>query len=394
MNADVTFLLSTHNRRQVLLETLGRLRQASDRSGLSAQIIVVDNASGDGTAAAVQRQFPEVHLIRTYTNRGPCSKNLGLPVVAAPYVVFLDDDSYPSAESLPRMIRHFEQNPKLGAAIFDVTLPDGSRECSAYPAVFIGCGTAFRADALREVGGLPEDFFMAAEEYDLSLRLLDAGWRIRRFDDLRVMHLKTPGSRSPTRITRLDVRNNLLLATRRFPRKWIFPFALDWVRRYRWIAARRGWRHRAAFWLGLMESVPATFFARKRRPISDEAFEAFAHVDEIERRMRRLLDECGWQSIVLVDVGKNILPFWLAAQKCGVRVAAVADPLLAKPGRRYRGAPVVSDHAAQMLAVDGAVIANVSPVHAAARREKWRRTAYVPVVDLFESPKRAIRVAA
>ena len=52
------------------------------------------------------------------------------------------------------------------------------RECSAYPDVFIGCGTGFRRQALVEVGGLPEDFFMQAEEYDLSLRLLDAGWTV------------------------------------------------------------------------------------------------------------------------------------------------------------------------------------------------------------------------
>jgi len=67
------------------------------------------------------------------------------------------------------MMKHFDANPRLGAAVFTITLPDGSRECSAYPNVFIGCGTGFRRTALEQVGGLPADFFMQAEEYDLSL---------------------------------------------------------------------------------------------------------------------------------------------------------------------------------------------------------------------------------
>ena len=48
------------------------------------------------------------------------------------------------------MVEHFEAMPSLGAAVFTVTLPDGSRECSAYPDVFIGCGVGFRRAALRK----------------------------------------------------------------------------------------------------------------------------------------------------------------------------------------------------------------------------------------------------
>jgi hypothetical protein len=180
---------------------------------------------------------------------------------------------------------------------------------------------------------------------------------------------------------------------RRFPRKWAWLFAVDWTRRYQWIAGQRGWWHCVAFWIGAAQGAALTLFARSRKAISDEAFEKFARVEEIERRMRRLVRECGWRSILLLDVGKNILPFQLAAERCGVRVEAVVDARLAKPGRRHRGAPVVDDEAACRLAVDGAVVANVSPVHAAIRREQWRCTSYVPVVDLFESPRRAALAA-
>jgi hypothetical protein len=276
--------------------------------------------------------------------------------------------------------------------VFDVVLPDWSHECSAYPSVFIGCGTGFRREALLDVGGLPEDFFMQAEEYDLSLRLLEAGWSIRRFDDLRVTHLKTSGARMPARTTRLDVRNNLMVVMRRFPRQWRRPFMVDWMRRYWWIAqSKGGGGHRAAFWRGLIDGALRGLFGR--HAVSDEAFEQFAMIRAIQQRMSRAMQDGGYQSILLIDVGKNILPFWMAAQACGVRVVAVADSRLAKQGRRYRGVPVVDDRAAHLMHFDAAILANVSPVHATLRREQWRAAIRRPVIDLFEEPETLAMVA-
>src|SRR5690606_13400026 len=73
----VSFLISTYNRKAVLLDMLNRIGAC----GLDAQefeIIVVDNASPDGTADAVAAAFPHVHLIRLDRNVGPTAKNLAL----------------------------------------------------------------------------------------------------------------------------------------------------------------------------------------------------------------------------------------------------------------------------------------------------------------------------
>ena len=59
------------------------------------------------------------------------AKNAALPQALGKYVVFLDDDSFPRPGSIGRMIAHFEADETLGAATFTVTLPDGTRECSA-----------------------------------------------------------------------------------------------------------------------------------------------------------------------------------------------------------------------------------------------------------------------
>ncbi len=381
----VTFLISTHNRRDVLLATLRRLAEAGYAASCH-ETIVVDNHSSDRTAEAVAREFPEVRLIAIDHNRGPVSKNLGLAAAGGEFVIFLDDDSFPHAGAIERMIEHFRTDDRLGVVNFNVTLPDGSRECSAYPDVFIGCGAGFRKAALDEVGGLPDDFFMAAEEYDLSLRLLDAGWRIVAPGDLDVTHLKNGTSRFPERITRLDVRNNIILAARHFPLRWGLVLGLDWTRRYSWIAASKG--HRRAFWLGLAQGIGKCFWRLRRRPIGTAAFEQFSRMHQIERQMRRIALRYGARRVLLVDVGKSIYAFHRAAALAGLRVVAIADGALARPGRNYRGIRVVSDDDAMNMEFDLIVISNLSPVHAARRLGEWRQRMgdRIPVVDLLATP--------
>jgi hypothetical protein len=284
------------------------------------------------------------------------------------------------------MIRHFESDPDLGAAVFSVHLPDGSSECSAYPDVFIGCGTGFRRKALEEVGGLPEDFFMQAEEYDLSLRLLDAGWAVKRFDDLHVVHLKSSTARRPGRVMRLDVRNNMILARRYFPRQWIKPFQQDWMTRYYKIAAAR--KQRMSFFAGALQGFVSSRLQHKRKPISDAAFEAFAKIKEIKARLHLAQQNLDLKSMIFVDLGKNVLAYWMAAQGLGIDIVAIADQKLGaadtKRARRYRGIPIVDDEEAQTYAADAVLIANLSPVHARQRRRQWRAIAHRPVIDLFE----------
>ena len=378
----VSFVIATHNRRDVLLGTLDRVRHCG-LPGDAFETLVVDNASTDGTADAVRERFPDIAFIPRPRNEGPCAKNRAIRRARGEFVVFLDDDSFPQPGSIARMVERFRTQPQLGAAVFTITLPNGSRECSAYPDVCIGCGTGFRQSALQQAGGLPEDFFMAAEEYDLSLRLLDAGWAVRSFADLHVTHLKTPGSRYPRRITRLDARNNALLVLRFFPDPWRHVYAAEWLERYRLIASAKG--HRLAFWRGAVAGI-ALGMSAERRPISAAAFEQFARVRETYHRMREAVRRHRLRSVLFVDYGKNMPAYRLAAEACGLRVIAIADTALGGRGMRYRGIPILADEEARQLSFDAVIVSNLSPVHAELRRALWRdRLPDRPVIDLFES---------
>jgi GT2 family glycosyltransferase len=407
----VSFVVSTYNRRDVLLQTMAEI----ERCGLKREefeILVVDNASTDGTSDALRQSYPMIHLLNQEYNAGPVSKNLAIRSARGRYIIFLDDDSYPTPGSVARMMKHFDVRPKLGAAVFTITLPNGDRECSAYPNVFIGCGTGFRRTALEQVGGLPSDFFMQAEEYDLSLRLLAAGYEIQTFDDLHVTHLKSPTARASERVTQFDVRNNLVLITRYFPRKWVIPFAKDWLRRYRLIAHAKG--HEMAYYRGLVGGLLRTLRPSNRRPVDDATFEKLVKLNETELRLARAVREHNLRRILFVDFGKNMLPFYLAAKKCGLEVVAIADEKLGSadptpgqevddgglatvrgakrpPERRYRGIPILKDAACQDLGCDAAIISNLSPVHAAQRRNAWRTCGSDTrlVIDLFEDDRYA-----
>ncbi|HEY1683211.1 MAG TPA: glycosyltransferase family 2 protein [Tepidisphaeraceae bacterium] len=370
----LSFIISTFNRREVLLGTLARLRECE----IEHEVFVIDNASGDGTADAVRQKFPEVRLISLNENRGSCAKNLALPLARGEYVVFLDDDSFPQPGAIARMIEHFEELPMLGAAGFTVTLPDGSRECSAYPDVFIGCGVGFRRAVLEQVGGLPEDFFMQAEEYDLSLRLLDAGWDVRTFDDLHVTHLKTPGARVSERTMLLDVRNNLVLVARYFPQEWGWPYSRDWMLRYGIIAASKGYQN--AFEQGLAEASAKRTAGVGRREVSAKTFERFAKIDQTRQRMAKY----DFRRVLFADYGKNMLAYRLAAEACDMQIVAIADTNLG--GRRFtcHGIPIVDDQEAQQLEFDAIIVSNLSPVHARRAAECWRKRTDKPVIDLFE----------
>ncbi len=386
-NPSVSFVISTRNRRDVLLRTLTHIA-ACGLPPWEFETFVVDNASTDHTPGAVRVNFPKVNLIARRSNGGAVARNDALPKCRGTYVVFLDDDSFPMPGAVRRMIEKFNDRPRLGAAVFSVVLPDGRQECSAYPDVFIGCGTGFRRAALDQVGGLPSDFFMQAEEYDLSLRLLDAGWAVQRFDDLIVHHLKTPTARRSSRTTRLDVRNNLLLAARRFPLPAAIRLGIDWTRRYWWIA--RTQNHRLAFVGGLVQGAVRGLFdrinplSRQRKIVSPATMLRFTRREQIRSTLQSARERRGVCKVVFIDAGKNLSMFLAAARDAGVQVLAIADDKLTATGRRFGGVPIVSDAIARAMDFDAAVVSNLSPVHAETRRTTWRRATGRPVIDILE----------
>ena len=408
----VSFVLATFNRGPILLDCLQKTLAAA-QSSLGPDhfnISIVDNASTDQTPALLQSftaHHPQIKYLRLPKNCGPVAKNAALHNNSADLIVLLDDDAYPLPGSLPQMVRHFQDDPHLGAAVFDVTLPDGRKEASAYPDVCIGAGTALRGPALRSLknvrpgrGLLPADFFMQAEEYDLSFRLLAHGWSVQRFWDMPLLHLKSPGARITTRTTLLDVRNNLWLLARYLPQPLCEQLAADWLARYWRMAIRRdaessGSQHRAAFLRGAAAGF--AHFAEQRGPgellLAEDTLEKIFKFTAIRNRLAHAQAHHGLRRIALGDWGKNVHAYYQAARDLNLEITAVIDGNLSGPNVEYHDIPVIPESTFRdqfQPTTDAVIITAMSRVHAQRRAAELRRTLHLPILDLF-SPATSVR---
>ena len=386
----VSIVIATHNRRDVLTATLSRL----GNGGLErdeVEVIVVDNASTDGTARSAARHADRV--VRLSGNEGSCAKAYGVEQASGKYILFLDDDSYPQAGAVTRMVTHFEHDPGLGAAGFVVHLPDGREEGSALTDVFLGCGVGFRAEALRSAGGLDRSFFMQAEEYDLAFRLVGAGWSVRLFDDLHVDHLKSPDARQTERTTFYDICNNLRVVSRYLSGPYYTVYRRDWEQRYGWLARRHGHGRafrrglRAGRWRGRIER-----WSHRRRRLSPDALEHFFRWVFVRRKMAALAQK-GVQRVVFADLGKNVYAFFRAAKEVGVSIQAIGDDRFAQPRRCYRGVVVMPLVQALQQPCDAVVVSNTAVVFAAETDRRVRAQSDRPVHTWFrrQPEPRAIR---
>jgi len=127
-------------------------------------------------------------------------------------------------------------------------------------------------------------------------------------------------------------------------------------------------------------------------PVAEDTFETFSRINETRRRMVQLQRQTGARRVLLIDWGKNLYAYRLACEAAGLRIVGIADPKLA--GQKYRGWTVCDDRSALQLDFDTAIVANLSPVHAAQRLREWRKLTPLPVIDLFEESRAAVRVAA
>jgi len=231
--ARVAVAIVTRNRRERLLATLARLRELPERPPL----LVVDNASSDGTADAVREGFPEVELLVLDENRGAAARNAAVRRLATPYVAFSDDDAWWEPGALALAAEVMRAHPRLGLLAARVLVgPDGRLDptCAAMarspltdaggravPGVpvlgFVACGAVVRRTAFLHVGGFDARYGVGGEERLLAGDLVAAGWLVRY--DARLVARHDPPAASARRPAReaTVVRNDLWSAWLRRP---------------------------------------------------------------------------------------------------------------------------------------------------------------------------------
>lgn len=196
----------------------------------AAGVVVVDNASTDGSAAMVETEFPWIHLIRNEENPGyGAAANQAIAGCNTSYVLLLNSDTRLQPGSLEALSSYLDHQPEAAIVGPRLVNLDGSLQPSCYqfptplhllleestlsryfgripflrdrylrtwphntarsvPWV-LGAALAIRRQAFVDIGGFDSSFFMYAEEIDLSYRLRESGWRTHFTPGATVTHV-------------------------------------------------------------------------------------------------------------------------------------------------------------------------------------------------------------
>ena len=201
------------------------------------EIIVVDNASSDGTVETVKNRFPSVKLIENGENLGFARAcNIGAKKARAKYLFFLNPDTELREKALDNLLSFLEKNMEADAVGAKLLWPDGNYQesyrrfpgtffsilevfefhyyfpgnslklCSVYgPKSFeksqeidwvVGAAFAVRREIFGKINGFDEDFFMYSEDVDLCKRIKNAGGKVYFCPDSKVVHYRGKSSES------------------------------------------------------------------------------------------------------------------------------------------------------------------------------------------------------
>jgi GT2 family glycosyltransferase len=214
-----TVAIVTRNRRDDLRRALRSARAQT----VACELVVVDDASEDGTAEMVAAEFPDVRLHRSERREGALvQRNRAVRAARAPIVFFLDDDAAFSTEHVVAQTLPAFDEPDAGA----VSIPNldlvgeelrwivGPAPSAAFEVVlaFVGCAHAVRRSAFLEVDGYRETMSNYGEESELCLRLLDRQQVVLLGSSDPVHHYRSSIGRNRSFECRARTRNTILTA--------------------------------------------------------------------------------------------------------------------------------------------------------------------------------------
>lgn len=321
----ITYVIPTRNRHHQLcqtLEALSRLHHDSKEAfdGCGAEILVVDNASDPPVElSSVSSPILSPRVIRLHENHGAAARNLGVKQAQYDWIVMLDDDSYPLDGEFVVAIQSSPADVAVVGA--EISLSNGRREAGGLPEVFIGCGAAIRREAFLAVDGYDSDFGYYAEEYDLSAKLILAGWRIIHDRRFKVRHQKVAAGRDMGRILQRLVRNNGWVAWRYAPDDpdTLTAALAEAVSRYAFIAVKEGAAE--GFALGMSELL-RSLDRQPRHPMTREQFDRFTGLAHARKSLESCSDRWLGRHIAIVDEGKNS---WVVRQVVEDLGAVIVD---------------------------------------------------------------------
>lgn len=228
MKTTLSIIILSYNTKDLLKQTLDSIPFHDDW-----EIIVVDNASTDGSVAMLASQFPAVRLVQNQENVGfAAGNNQAIRIAKGKFILLLNSDTIIQNNALEQMLQLFEQDPKIGVVTPKVVLPDGAIDLACHRGMptpwraftyfskleqlfpnsklfggyhlthlnfentheveaVSGVAMMVRKQVIDEVGALDERFFFYAEDLDWCLRIRTAHWKIIYDPRATILHFKS-----------------------------------------------------------------------------------------------------------------------------------------------------------------------------------------------------------
>ncbi len=267
---DLSVIIVNYNTRQLLDDCLASLNSA-EKPPNGIEIIVVDNASQDGSQAMVQEKYPDVVLIANAENLGfSAANNVGSAEATGRQILFLNSDTRVDECALVEPVAYLDANPNVGALTVRLIYPTGERDPDnhrGFPTpwnafchfsglsklapdnpkyngyfqsyadftqthtvdVIAGSYMLMPRSVVDELGGWDESYFFYGEDIDFCYRIREAGYDIVYYPHVEVLHYKGASSglrkesaeiAKPPRETRIKVAKESVRAMELFYRKF------------------------------------------------------------------------------------------------------------------------------------------------------------------------------
>ncbi|MCL4804762.1 MAG: glycosyltransferase family 2 protein [Anaerolineae bacterium] len=267
---DLSVIVVSYNTCQLLDDCLASLFAADPPAG-GVEVIVVDNASGDGSVAMVRNKHPQAIVLACEDNLGfSAANNRGSAIAGGDYLLFLNSDTVVGSDALLEPLNFMRDNPDVGALTVRLIYPNGERDPDnhrGFPTPwnafchFTGLSRLFRGNPRfngyslgyedftkthevsviagsymmipreldRKLGGWDETYFFYGEDIDYCYRIHEAGFKIVYYPHVKVLHYKGASSglrkesadiARPPKSTRVKVARESIRAMEVFYRKF------------------------------------------------------------------------------------------------------------------------------------------------------------------------------
>lgn len=254
----LSFIIITYNRPADMLELLQNISGLDKAAELLQEVIVVNNSSTEDYSTVKNYIAATPSLPFRYydapENLGVArGRNFALQKSTAPIAIMLDDDAVMgNKDCLVNLVTEFEtghtEREKAIVSFKVLYYENGQMQVNALPHkqfdaykdksffetyYFAGGAHAVKKEVMEKLGLYPSDFFYGMEEYDLSYRILDAGYSIVYSDQIVMLHKESPLGRKPKEEKmRMMWVNKCKVAWRYLPKKYFYSTAFMWSLQY------------------------------------------------------------------------------------------------------------------------------------------------------------------